>query len=134
MSRTMKSAFECKHVSRTDAWALLYKGFYVGRIVANYSENPNGSVCTGTIGTWLGRDAKKKRDIQPPLYIGGESRTGRAGGYGYDKFSAAFDAALRAKQGNGQVLDAQAASLNACGHMAVRSYLEKKGFVVLEVC
>lgn len=73
----MVTAFDLKHVKGVRAVALLWEGQPAGRIVANYSDNPMGSVCTATVHIWTG-----------PLG-GMPGSTGRAGGCGYDKFSAA---------------------------------------------
>lgn len=84
-----KSAFDCSHVKSVRAWAILHDGkgergsdANAGRIVANFSDNPNGSVCTLTLHFWGG-----PLEIMP-------GTTGQAGGYGYDKFSAAMSDAL----------------------------------------
>jgi len=75
-------ANECKHAANVRAWALVWKGQPAGSLVANFSDNPNGSVCTATVRIYAG----PLKDL--PIV------TGRAGGYGYDKFSAAVDAAM----------------------------------------
>ena len=64
----------------TIAVALLRDGKHVGRILARFSKNPNGSVCHALVQF----DANNK-------WI---SCTGKAGGYGYDKFSTAVSSAL----------------------------------------
>lgn len=89
MSRTKslrRSAFDLNHVKSVSVFVLLHGGEYAGRIVANWSDNPAGSVCTATVHVWKG-----------PL---GElpSSTGTAGGCGYCKLSTAIgDALLRAE-------------------------------------
>lgn len=109
----MKSAFEFNHVKSVKAWAVLFDGEEAGRIVANFSDNPNGSVCTSSVGFWAG-----------PLK-GKESSTGRAGGYGYDKFSASVSSAL-SKIGVKNDVDGRGAA-------SVRSLLEGLGYQVIEV-
>jgi hypothetical protein len=75
----MKSAMEMKHPKGTTVFVLLDdKKEYAGRIVANYSDNPSGTVCTATV----------------QIFSKG-TETGRAGGYGYDKLSAAIYQALK---------------------------------------
>lgn len=67
--------------AHTTAYVLLRDGKLAGRAVANHSKNPNGSVCTATI--WL----------YDRFEASGTTRThgtGKAGGYGYDKLSAAI--------------------------------------------
>lgn len=80
----MKSAFEMKFVKGCKAVALIHNGEYAGRIVANYSD---GGGVTATVGIWKGPLAEMP------------STTGTAGGYGYDKFSAAILDALHRVQG-----------------------------------
>jgi hypothetical protein len=80
----MKDARDMKGPKNTTAWALLKNGHLAGRFVANWSDNPNGTVCT----VWF---ALYSFDNNPTI-IG----TGRAGGYGYDKLSAATYQALKA--------------------------------------
>lgn len=75
----MKSAYDCSHVKSVKAYLLLWEGAPAGKIVANYSDNPNGSVCTTTLSIWAG-----------PLKSS-ESQTKRAGGYGYNKFDSCLD-------------------------------------------
>lgn len=109
----MKTAFEMPHVKAVKAWAMIFQGEMSGRIVANYSDNPNGSVCTATVGFWGG-----------PLKDTNSS-TGRAGGYGYDKFSAAVSYALN-KIGVKNDVDGR-------GDSSVKSLLGHLGYSVIEV-
>lgn len=119
----MKSAFECKHVKAVTAWVLFYGWDEVGRVVANFSDGRNGSVCTCTVAIWKG-----------PLYQEGEARTGKAGGSGYDKFSAAFyEAITSTKQGNKMAMNPNAKNLSGCGAAAVESYLVELGYRVIRV-
>lgn len=70
-------------------------GEEVGKILAYYSSNPAGSVCHACVILYshgweiMGKDAPENR-----------SEEGKAGGYGYDKYSAAVADSLR-KQGLG---------------------------------
>lgn len=82
----MKSTLDLNHVKGVSAVALLKDGKVVGKIIANYSDNPNGSVCQATVWLWdrLDDGSVARRS----------HGTGRAGGYGYDKFSAAVYDAL----------------------------------------
>ncbi len=50
----MIPAYELKHCKSVSAVALSFEGKYAGRIVANWSDNPNGSVCTATVAIWHG--------------------------------------------------------------------------------
>lgn len=75
----MKSAYDMNHVKSVKAVCIMLDGKPVGKIVANYSDNPNGSVVTATFSIWEG-----------PL-SGMEKTTTKAGGYGYDKFSSCVE-------------------------------------------
>lgn len=110
----MKSAYELKHVSSVRAWALLHDGKEAGRVVANFSDNPAGSVCTCTVNIWAG----KFKDLP--------SMTGKAGGYGYCKFSAAFaDAFWRQK--------IECSGVNSAGETAMERFLDEHGYSVIRV-
>ena len=110
----MKSAYEMKHTQSVTAIALFYEGDYAGKIVANWSDNPAGSVCTATMGVWKG----------PLSYMSG---TGKAGGGGYDKLSAAIaDALMRAG------LHDQCPVGSGAGNQ--RQKLEELGYMYAEVC
>lgn len=78
----MKTIYDYKHVKGVSAVALLKDGQRAGKIVANWSDNPAGTVCTAAV--ILSID-------------GGEqvSGIGKAGGYGYDKLSSAIYEALK---------------------------------------
>lgn len=78
----MRTALDCKNVKGVRVWVLLRGNEICGRMVASFSDNPRGSVCTATISAWAG-----------PL-AGNEKLTGRAGGGGYDKLSSAISSAL----------------------------------------
>jgi hypothetical protein len=80
----MKDARNMQGPKNTTAWALLKNGHMAGRLVANWSNKTRaGTVCT----VWFA------------LYSLGEGETifgtGSAGGYGYDKLSAATYHALK---------------------------------------
>lgn len=116
----MKTAFDCKHVKDVRAWALTHEvserdGKYAGRIVANWSDNPAGAVCTATVDVWRGPLQEMPR------------ANGRAGGGGYCKFSAAVEQALR---GAGR---ADCGDMHGAGEGAVREYFERFGYTVIEV-
>lgn len=89
MTATYKSCkkiaqvFDMKHVKSVSATVILIDGRVAGRIVANWSDNPAGSVCTAVVMVWAG----PLRDM--PVC------TGKAGGCGYDKLSAAICLAIR---------------------------------------
>lgn len=82
-TKNKKSIFDYKHVRGVSAVCLLKGGKSAGRIVANWSDNPAGSVCTASVMLW---DDAKGWTINHAI--------GRAGGYGYDKLSAAIADAL----------------------------------------
>ena len=116
-----KSIFDYKHVKNTTAVCLLNKktGCYCGRIIANWSDNPNGSVCTANIQLFINAPtARSKEDFV--------NVQGKAGGYGYDKLSAAIDQALR-KAGLHEIIKVQGASGNQA------EAFENAGFVYNQV-
>jgi len=77
----MKSIYDFKHVNGVKAVALLKDGKEAGKIIANFSDNPAGSVCTVAVILYT--------------HTPGTSAMGSAGGYGYDKFSSAVYEALK---------------------------------------
>lgn len=94
----MKSAYAMKHVKGTTAIALIKDGQLAGKIVANWSDNPAGSVCTATVhilhdGHWF-------------------CGTGRARGYGYDKLSSATYEALRSSSADHYERNKEAQTIN----------------------
>jgi hypothetical protein len=76
----MKTIKDFKHVAGTTAKAILFNGKPAGRLIANWSDNPAGTVCTASVIIWAGELKDKKFDY---------SNMGKAGGYGYDKLSQA---------------------------------------------
>lgn len=137
-----RSAFDCKHVKSVRAWALFHPDAsqdpnardaaarYAGKVVADYSDNPAGSVVTCTVVVWHGPLARMREAYEEKR--GGGCRvvenpmTGRAGGGGYCKFSAAFHGAVR-------MVDPSAKDLSGRGEPVCRAYLESHGYTVVEV-
>lgn len=74
----MKNIFDQKHVKGVRAYALLLNGKLAGKVIANFSDNPAGSVCTADLIVWAGplKNSEDNRKME------------RAGGYGYDKLAA----------------------------------------------
>lgn len=110
-----KDAFDGRHVKSVTAWAILHNGEMAGRIVANWSDNPAGSVCTATVHIWGG----------PLEYL--PAMSGKAGGYGYCKFSAAVYDALNRAADVGQI------SMSGAGESAVSRWLESFGYTTARV-
>jgi hypothetical protein len=79
----MKNVYDMKNVKGTRAVALIYKGKFAGKLVANFSNNPNGRVCTALLAIWAGPLKREER------------KQARAGGYGYDKFGACVEQMLK---------------------------------------
>jgi hypothetical protein len=126
----MKSAYGCTHVKSVTAWALFHDGKHAGNVVANYSDNPNGSNVTCTVNFFSG----------PLAFL--PSTTGKAGGGGYCKFSAAFDDAITraVKSGHADTPDDTAnlralkvPELHGRGAATCRQWLESVGYVVASV-
>lgn len=95
----MKNVFDLKHVKSVTAIALLKKGVPVGKIIANWSDNPAGSVCTAQVCLWddeISPQITQRHfktaflDAMLPVVM-----IGKAGGYVYDKLSSAISQALR---------------------------------------
>jgi hypothetical protein len=134
-SMLARNAFDCAHVKSVNVWALTHPDHpgIVGRIIANWSDNPMGSVVTATIHVWKG----------PLRFI--PSTTGTAGGGGYCKLSAAIsDGINRARESadHHQYLSAEdVASLKGLestgfgggGHSAVAKWFAQWGYGVVEV-
>jgi len=120
MKRQLKrSAFDFSHVKSVTAWALVFKGEYAGKIVANYSDNPNGSVVTATVAVYVG-----------PITDWSEgSSTGAAGGGGYCKFSAAVSDAFHRMEKCPNNLP----PLSGYGEGAIREFLKSLGYEVYAV-
>jgi hypothetical protein len=76
----MKRVNEMQGPKSTTAWALIYEGHYAGKIIANWSNNPSGSVCSASVIIHSG-------PLNYPKFNYGN--IGKAGGYGYDKLSQA---------------------------------------------
>lgn len=127
----MRNIFDYKHVKGTTAIALLKDGKTAGRIICNWSDNPAGSVCTAQVMLWDGVISDKiKKEHHPSIHSDcylPVVMIGKAGGYGYDKRSAAIADALRIG-GIWDLLPVQGASGNE------RQVFEDAGFVWFEVC
>lgn len=79
----MKHVTEMKGPKATTAWALLYNGKQAGKLIANWSDNPMGTVCSASVYIFAGPlDLKEKKGFD-------YGNVGKAGGYGYDKLSQA---------------------------------------------
>lgn len=118
----MKRAREMTHTRSVTAWALIradkeamdresgYSG-HAGSVVANYSD---GGTVTVDVLVWSGPLAEMP------------ATTGRAGGYGYCKFSAAFSDALNRA-------GIEHKDLAGRGSSAVRQWLNDNGYGVAQV-
>lgn len=104
-----KSAYDYDCVKLTTAWALLFDGKHAGKVVAKGGPT---NVCTVSVWAGPGKDWPRA--------------TGHATGYGYCKFSAAFDDALNRA-------GIKCPDLNGRGAGAVRCWLESLGYTVIEV-
>jgi hypothetical protein len=82
-----KLVTDLKHVAGTTAKALIFEGKPAGRIIANWSDNPAGTVCKASVIIWAGplKDTKNENTGTCFNYL----NIGTAGGYGYDKLSSA---------------------------------------------
>jgi len=112
--KSIARVYDLKHVKSVSAYILLYKGKYAGRIVANWSDNPCGSVCTAGVYIFDG-----PFESMP-------TTTGKAGGGGYDKLSAAVRNALGkiVNEDSGLVLP----DFGGAGMSAVSEWFGKHGY------
>jgi hypothetical protein len=113
------NVFDLKHVKSVSAVAILYEGKPAGKIIANWSDNSNGSVCTAMVSIWLGPLGDMPRAV------------GRAGGYGYDKLSAAINEAI--SKVISEDPDKIAPKFDGCGMSAVRKWFEQFGYELFEI-
>ena len=79
----MENIYDMKHVKSVQAFALLLNGKLAGKIVANYSDNFNGSSCTASLFCWAGVLANNEAKNVKPMAC--------AGGYGYDKLASCMN-------------------------------------------
>lgn len=85
-TNNMKRVNEMKGPQNTTAWALLLDGKSAGKLIANWSDNPAGTVCSASVLIWSGPLDMKQQTGTKKLDWG---NVGKAGGYGYDKLSQA---------------------------------------------
>jgi hypothetical protein len=103
----MKQVNDMSNCSGATAIALLFEGKPAGRIIANWSNNPSGSVCSASVIIWEGplKDCKGPKGKELNY-----ANIGKASGYGYDKLSQsvwqclnnAGVQTLKVEPGNGQ--------------------------------
>ena len=118
----MKSIYDYSHVKSVSAIGLLYKGKQAGKIIANWSDNPAGSVCTVCVMVWEG-PLKIERTFYDHTTMSGERKKltthiaiAKAGGGGYCKIS----------QGIGEIL--KVPELSGAGIESVRKFFESKDY------
>jgi hypothetical protein len=84
----MKRVHEMNGPKSVSAWALLFNGKAAGKVVANWSNNRNGTVCSASVYVYGGPlDLKQHENKNGKTFDFGN--VGKAGGYGYDKLSQA---------------------------------------------
>ena len=108
---------EMTHVRSVSAVALLYDGVPAGKIIANWSDNDSGSVCTAQICIHGGPFADM------PI------TKGSASGCGYCKFSAAVDEAIN-KVWPGNV---ERKSFSGAGDNAVEAFFKSYGYTYFSI-
>lgn len=86
----MKNIYDCDPIKHVSAMVLMKDGKEAGKILASWSKNRAGSVCTAQV--FLYNDRRIRVDAKGF----GVCMIGKAGGYGYDKFSTAVAHALAA--------------------------------------
>jgi len=114
-----------KHTKSVSVIVLLYEGKQAGSIISNWSDNPNGSVCTTTVTIYEGPlEITRKETIDlmgKQTELVSPWNTAKAGGYGYCKFSQSVGEAIGQTQ------------LNGCGEGAVRELFESKGYTYISI-
>ena len=113
MAKLNFDIFKCPGPARTSVWVLLHSGELAGRIITAWPNDGAGRVRM-TVSIYSG---PLKQD---------ETLFGQAGGYGYDKESAAFHDALSR---HGIV----SADLSGRGMGAVRDWLASAGYELQQV-
>ena len=113
MAKLNFDIFKCPGPSRTSVWVLLHSGELAGRVITAWPNDGAGRV-----------------RMAVSLYNGplkqDETLFGQAGGYGYDKESAAFQDALNR---HGLV----AGDFSGRGMGAVRDWLASEGYELQQV-
>jgi hypothetical protein len=102
---------KCAGPARTSVWVLLHKGEYAGRIITAWPADGAGRV-----------------RLYVAFFSGefghSEAMFGQAGGYGYDKESAAFADAIK-RHG------IESPDISGRGMQAVAAWLGSKGYTVI---
>lgn len=121
----MKSIYDYSHIKSVSAIALLFKGKSAGKIIANWSNNQAGSVCTTHVEV---SDGPLKIVEKKEVTLMGESKTitshavtSRAGGGGYCKLSTTIGDALSQYH------------LSGSGLPSCQTFFEKNGYQWIEV-
>ena len=114
MAKLSFDIFKCPGPARTSVWVLLHSGELAGRIITAWPNDGAGRVrmAVSIYGGPLKQD---------------EILFGQAGGYGYDKESAAFQDAL---ERHGIVVGRD---LSGRGMGAVRDWFASKGYDLVQV-
>ena len=113
MAKLNFDIFKCPGPARTSVWVMLQDGKVAGRIITAWPNDGAGRVKVAVM-AWGG----VLKDYNAML--------GQAGGYGYDKESAAFEDALGR---HGLVAD----NLSGRGMGAVRDWLASEGYDLVQV-
>lgn len=97
----MKNIFDYSHIKSVSALVLIDKDSKElrGKIICNWSDNPNGSVCTSQVFHYFESDKliKKQGEYKTEFLKGKKFDSpliGKASGYGYDKLSSAIGSAI----------------------------------------
>jgi hypothetical protein len=119
MTQTRKLNFDMyahPAVSRVSAYALVMDGEFCGKIISAFPTDGAGIVKCSIIA------------FKGALDVTGEAMKGQAGGYGYDKESAAFCDALDRSE------FPDAPDLSGRGMASVISWVESLGYKVYRAC
>lgn len=118
-----KHITDLKSVKNVTAKAILFEGVPAGRLIANWSDNPSGSVCSASVIIWSGPLAYIINEKTGKSFNG--TNIGKAGGYGYDKLSSAV----------WECFNNVGVETKKCqpGNGAVNEEFEQYGYVIFDV-
>lgn len=132
----MKNIFDYSHVKSVSAITLLdiKTRENAGKIIANWSDNPNGSVCTAQVIIYNEDNYGLTRKTAKETYSDGspmpQIAIGKAGGYGYDKLSSAIYAAMR----KGFDWTFESPDFSGVGESGTRKFFESIGLQYVSIC
>lgn len=133
----MKNIFDYSHVKSVSCIALIDKTSkeVAGKIIANWSDNPNGFACTAQVSIYHPEHYDLKTSYSNKKYEYSDGyipnlAIGKASGYGYDKLSSAIYAAMR----KGFDWTFEAPDFSGVGESGTRKFFESIGLQYVSIC